>query len=154
MAPSLTMKLLLLIFVSLIFINKAVSQKQSKGYGNTEIKFEIGSKRKITKVDVEGNFSDADTAFIERLKRRLSASTFKRAKKGTYTVKISFIVDRDGNVSDVECIKDPGYGMCAESVRAVKASSKWVVPEGGIPVRPAKSPSNKPRLRDTISTLD
>lgn len=148
------MKLLLLIFVHFIFINKAFSQKQSKGYANTEIKFEIGSKRRVTKVDIEGNFSDADTALIERIKKSLSASTFKRAKRGTYTVKISFIVDRDGNVCDVECLKDPGYGMGAESVRAVKKSSSFVVPKGGSPVRAPKSPSNKPPLRDTTSPLN
>ena len=129
------MKLLLLIFVGLIFINKAFNQNQHRAYGVIEVKFEIGSKRRITKVDVEGNFG-ADTVLRETIKKRLNTSTSvdRGAKRGTYTVRVSYIVDKEGNISDVECIKDPGYGMCTISVRAIKGASKW----GPGPVRPMK----------------
>jgi len=114
------MKLFLLILVSFIFINKAYSQSDIK------IKFEIGRKRKITKVDVEGGPA-GDTASRERIAKRLNSSKVvaKGAKRGTYTVRVRYIVDKEGSISDVECIEDPGYGLGAESVRAVKASSLW-----------------------------
>jgi hypothetical protein len=127
------MKLYLFILINLIFINKAFNQV-------IEIKIEIGAKRRVTKVDVDGNFAGADTVLRESVKRRLGTSKFKGAKKGTYTVRVAYIVTKDGSMADVECIKDPGYGMGAESVRAVKASGKW----GTGPVRAAKSPSNAP----------
>jgi hypothetical protein len=133
------MKLLLLIFVNVIFLNKAFSQNdpinQRKSYGVIDIKFEIGSRRKITKVDVEGNFG-ADTAVRESIKKSLNTSTSvdRGAKRGTYTARVSFIIDKEGHISDVECIKDPGYGMGAISVRAVKKSTRW----GSGPVRPMK----------------
>jgi hypothetical protein len=120
------MKLLLLILVNFIFINNAISQNQRKAYGVIEIKFEIGVKRIITKVDVGDNYNP-DTALIESIKRRLTTSTFveRGAKTGTYTAKVAYIVDKEGNISDVECINNPGYGMGTISVRAVKASTKW-----------------------------
>lgn len=129
------MKLLLLILVNFIFINNAVSQTKSKAYGVIEIKFEIGAKRKITKVDVADN-NNPDTALIETIKKRINTSTpvDRGAKRGTYTAKVSYIVDKEGNISDVECINNPGYGMGAISVRAVKASTKWAPG----PVRAAK----------------
>ena len=125
------MKLFLLTLVNLISINKAISQYV------IEIKIDIGAKKRITKVDVEGNFSGADTAWRESIKKRLSTSTFKAkgAKRGQYTAKVRFIADKDGNISDVECVQDPGYGMCGESVRAVKGASKW----GPGPVKRMKS---------------
>jgi hypothetical protein len=140
------MKLFPLILLNLIFINCAFSQNDQtnkrKSYGGvTEITFEIGSRRRIIKVDVEGDFH-GDTAWRESIKRRLNTLKFveKGAKRGMYVVRVRYIVDKEGNVSDVERINDPGYGMGAESVRAVKASTKW----GPGPVRPMK-PTYVPR---------
>ena len=140
-----TMKLLLLIFVNLIFINEAFSQKQRKAYGVIEIKFEIGSKRRITKVDVEETISDADTVVRESVKKSLNTSTKvdRGAKRGMYIVRVRYIIDKEGHVSDVECIKDPGYGMGAISVRAVKKSTNW----GPGPVRAARPTYSPPSGR-------
>ena len=128
------MKLLLLILVNFIFTNNAISQNKRKAYV-IEIKFEIGAKRRITKVDV-GDNCNPDTALIESIKKRLATSTSvdRGAKKGTYTARVAYIVDKEGSISGVECISNPGYGMDAISVRAVKASSKWA----SGPVRAAK----------------
>ncbi len=127
------MKLFLLIVASLIFFNKTYSQN------SIEIKIEIGRKRKIAKVDVEGSFSGGDTTLRERITKRLSASKFvaKGAKRGTYTVIVRYIVAKDGNIADVECINDPGYGLCQESIRAVKVAKAWN-PAGPVKVRPYK----------------
>ncbi len=38
---------------------------------------------------------------------------------------VTFIVEKDGSLSDVEAIRGPGYGMNAEAVRAVSLSPKW-----------------------------
>ncbi len=42
------------------------------------------------------------------------------APAGTYKVIVSFIVDGNGNVSNVKAMKDPGYGTEAEAVRIIK----------------------------------
>jgi hypothetical protein len=127
------MKLFLLILVSIIFINKAYNQNAL----DIKINIEIGSKRTISKVDVEGNFPDGDTSLRDKITKKLNTSKFRKngAKRGKYTVRARFIVTKDGSISDVECLNDPGYGMGAESVRAIKGSSKW--PPG--PVRPMRS---------------
>lgn len=47
------------------------------------------------------------------------------ASPGNYQVIVQFVVDVQGNVSDVKVIKDPGFGMGAEAVRVIKKSGKW-----------------------------
>ncbi|RYY39567.1 MAG: energy transducer TonB [Chitinophagaceae bacterium] len=47
------------------------------------------------------------------------------APPGSYTVRVRFVVDKEGNVSDVDALNDPGYGMAEEAVRAVKKGPKW-----------------------------
>ena len=137
---TLAMKLFLLILVSFIFINDAYSQK-----GNAiEIKIEIGRKRKITKVDVEG----ADTTMEESIKKRLSSLVFvkKRPKKGKYIVRVAYIIDKDGSITDVKCLDDPGYGMGQEVVRTIRKGPAWTPAlQGGRQVRPYRTSSNAPR---------
>jgi periplasmic protein TonB len=52
-------------------------------------------------------------------------------------VTVSFVVERDGSLSGVRCLKDPGYGMGDEAVRVVKACpEKWSPGiQNGKPVR-------------------
>jgi hypothetical protein len=123
------MKLFLLILVNFIFINKTYSQNI------IEIKIEIGAKRKITKVDVEG----ADTALVKSIKKSLSSFVFvkKRPKKGNYIVRVAYIIAKDGSITDVRCLNDPGYGMGQESVRTIRKGSVWKPAlQGGRAVRP------------------
>lgn len=99
----------------------------------------MAEKRKITKVDVAGDFPDDDTAWRKRITKSLSTSNFvaKRAKRGEYTVRVAYIVTKDGSISDVKCITDPGYGMCGEALRVVRKSPGWKpAPQGGQEVRP------------------
>lgn len=48
------------------------------------------------------------------------------APAGKYTVVLKFIVNADGTLSDISCDNDPGYGTCAEAIRLMKTSPKWV----------------------------
>ncbi len=41
------------------------------------------------------------------------------------TVKVQFIVDTEGNISDVHAINDPGYGLAQEAVRIIRNGPKW-----------------------------
>lgn len=39
---------------------------------------------------------------------------------------VSFVVDKDGSITDVELVKDPGFGMGEEAVRVIKTFPKWI----------------------------
>lgn len=48
-----------------------------------------------------------------------------RAKKGTYTVVVRFIVTKDGSISDIQATTNHGYGMEQEVLRILKKSKSW-----------------------------
>jgi protein TonB len=42
------------------------------------------------------------------------------------TVVVSFVVDKEGNVSEVKAENNPGYGTAEEAVRVIKKGPKWI----------------------------
>lgn len=61
------------------------------------------------------------------LRRNLNADlpVENGAPPGTYRVIVGFTVAKNGKVSDVKALNDPGYGTAAEAVRVIKASGDW-----------------------------
>ncbi len=49
----------------------------------------------------------------------------RKAPPGKYTVYVTFIVDKDGNISDVNAENDPGYGTKEEAIRVIANGPKW-----------------------------
>jgi protein TonB len=48
------------------------------------------------------------------------------APAGKYTVVLSFIVDKNGGVSDVKAETDPGYGTAEEAKRVILKGPNWI----------------------------
>jgi periplasmic protein TonB len=76
------------------------------------------------KVEIEAAYEGDWRKFLER---NLNASTpvDNGAPEGTYTVIVQFIVDKQGNVSDVKSLTSHGYGMEQEALRVIKKAPKW-----------------------------
>jgi len=47
------------------------------------------------------------------------------APAGKYPVTVSFVVARDGSISDVKAENNPGYGTADEAVRVITRGPKW-----------------------------
>lgn len=47
------------------------------------------------------------------------------APAGNHTVEIQFVVDIEGNVSDIKAVTNVGYGMEQEAIRVLKKATKW-----------------------------
>lgn len=80
--------------------------------------------KEFTTVQVEAKYPGDWENF---LRRNLNNDTpvDNGAPPGQYRVTVSFRVDKQGNVTEVKALNDPGYGTAAEAVRAIKASGKW-----------------------------
>ncbi|WP_230470617.1 M56 family metallopeptidase [Flavobacterium cheongpyeongense] len=51
-------------------------------------------------------------------------------------MKITFMVEKDGSLTDFKVVKDLGYGLADEAIRVIKLSPKWIPgSENGKPVR-------------------
>ncbi len=79
-------------------------------------------------VQIEAKFPGGPSAWNKFLERNLNSNTpvDNGAPPGNYTVTVSFLVDKDGNISEVNAMNNPGYGTAAEAVRAIKKGPKWI----------------------------
>ena len=81
------------------------------------------------KVEVEPKFSEGDAGWKEYLQNNLRGDVAARngAPVGSYTILVTFTVDREGNIKDVFSDSgNPGYGMLLEAIRVIKNSPKWI----------------------------
>lgn len=79
-------------------------------------------------VQIEAKFpggSDAWRMFLERNLNNAVAAQH-HAPNGNYTVTVSFMVDENGNISDIQALNDPGYGTVQEVIRVIKKGPKWI----------------------------
>ena len=79
------------------------------------------------KVEIEASYPGGDAAWKKYLERNLRGDVASEngAPAGSYTVWVQFVVDKEGNVSDVKALTNHGYGMEDEAVRVIKKGPKW-----------------------------
>ena len=63
---------------------------------------------------------------LERnLQRYIEDAAAKGMAPGTYTVQVKFLVERDGSITDVRALNDPGYGLGKGAEEVVRKGPKW-----------------------------
>ncbi|HEV7782580.1 MAG TPA: energy transducer TonB [Chitinophagaceae bacterium] len=84
----------------------------------------IESDEPMTTVEVPARFKENWPKF---LLRNLNPETpvEHNAGPGRYSVVMQFVVDKEGNVSDIKQLTNHGYGMEEEAVRVLKKSPQW-----------------------------
>ncbi len=78
-------------------------------------------------VQIEAKFPGGAGAWQKYLERNLNSNVpvDNGAPPGNYTVIVSFLVDKSGNISEVQALNDPGYGTAGEAVRVIKKGPAW-----------------------------
>jgi protein TonB len=79
------------------------------------------------KVEIEAAFPGGDGKWRRYLETNCNGqvATDNGAPEGTYTTVIQFVVDKEGNISDVRALTNHGYGMEDEAMRVIKKGPKW-----------------------------
>ncbi len=73
-------------------------------------------------IEVKPEFPGGQEALEHFLK-----DNFKNAEKDLKgKVYATFIVERNGSLSDIKILRDLGYGTGAEAIRVLKKSPKWI----------------------------
>jgi periplasmic protein TonB len=81
----------------------------------------------FTSVQVEAAFPGDWAKYLSR-NLNPDVATENGAPPGNYTAYVQFVVDKQGNISEVQLDPskpDPGYGMGQEAVRAIQRGPKW-----------------------------
>jgi periplasmic protein TonB len=80
----------------------------------------------FTKVEIESDFPGGTAAWLRYLNKNLRYPDDAVNNEIQGTVVVQFIVDKEGNVSDVNAISGPDNGgLREEAVRVIKKSGKW-----------------------------
>lgn len=81
----------------------------------------------FTVVQIAAEFPGGLPAWQKYLERNLNRDlpVDNGAPPGKYTVTVSFIVSKTGDISEVQALNDPGYGTKAEAVRVIQKGPKW-----------------------------
>ena len=75
------------------------------------------------RVEIEAEFPGGVNKWRQYLERNLRVDN--DIPEGTYAVLIQFVVDKEGNISDVIALTNHGYGMEDEAMRVIKRGPKW-----------------------------
>jgi len=81
----------------------------------------------FTVVQIPAEFPGGQQGWIRYLERTLNRDlpVENGAPTGKYSVVVSFIVSKDGTISEVKAENDPGYGTKDEAVRVIQKGPKW-----------------------------
>lgn len=74
-------------------------------------------------VDVKPEFPGGIQEFYQYISRNFYAPSDKNFKGGK--IFVSFVVERDGSITDIVVKKDVGFGTKEETIRVLKECIKW-----------------------------
>lgn len=81
----------------------------------------------FTSVEIEANVNQATWRrhLESQLQRYIEDAVAAGMIPGTYTVNVRFLVEKDGSITSVQSLNDPGYGLAAGAVDVVKRGPRW-----------------------------
>lgn len=99
-------------------------ENPGQGTGIIEDKPKPESDEIVTFVEIDAKYNGNWKVFLER---NLNANVplDNGAPPGRYSVVFKFVVDKQGNVSDIQALTEHGYGMEAEALRVLRKAAKW-----------------------------
>jgi len=101
---------------------------EATGTGKVEApKQEEDYNKVFTVVQIPAEYPGGFAAWSRYLERNLNSNVpvDNGAPAGRYTVVLSFIVDKSGNISEINAENDPGYGTKEEAMRVLKKGGGW-----------------------------
>lgn len=83
--------------------------------------------REFKTVQIQAKFPGGISAWTKFLERNLNSNVpvDNGAPPNKYTVVVSFLVDKNGNISEIQALNDPGFGTADEAIRVLKKSPQW-----------------------------
>ncbi|HEV7332009.1 MAG TPA: energy transducer TonB [Flavisolibacter sp.] len=97
------------------------------GKGIIEVKKEEDENKIFEKVEIAAsvNISQWRRHLERNLMRYIEEAAYDGMEPGQYTVNVRFLVEKDGSISKVQALNDPGYGLGKGAVQVVKSGPKW-----------------------------
>ncbi len=104
------------------------------GYGSSassqkpDVRWQDSTKQKATdfnELDVQPSFPGGMRAFYKWIGENFRYSTEAKEKGVNGSLLLSFVIEKDGTLNDIEVLKDLGYGTGQAAIDLLKGSPKW-----------------------------
>lgn len=111
--------------------------KVDQGTGVIEAPKQGNDDAPFTKVEIEAKFPGGDEKWSQYVQREVERHMDDLQEDGqSGTCEVQFIVDREGNVSNVEALSMKGSKLAEVAVNAIKKGPKWIpAVQNGQPVK-------------------
>jgi hypothetical protein len=109
------------------FIEPLIGFARSNNLSFEKIHEEDNENKIWKEVEIPAEFPGGQQGWIRYLERTLNRDLPNKngAPNGNYSVNVSFIVSKDGTLSEVKAENDPGFGTKDEAIRIIKNGPKW-----------------------------
>ena len=111
-------------------VNDTVSQKEFSS---------IDDVRSLAFVESKPEYPGGMEAFYKHLSKNYRTPNNKNFKGGKFF--ITFVIEKDGSITDMKVIRDIGFGTGEEAIRVLKMSEKW---------KPAEQNGQKVRVQFSL----
>jgi len=91
-------------------------------YNDLKVSFDEDSDKIYAATEVKAEYPGGLEAFTKYIFTHYKSPTDKEINSKVY---FSFVVEKDGTLSDIKVIRDAGYGIGQEILKIIKASPKW-----------------------------
>lgn len=95
-------------------------------FSNTKIIAQENATEQETIYSNPGTYPSFEGGMVKF--HKFFAKNFKAPNryKGVGNLGLSFVIEKDGSLTDIKVVKDPGNGTGAEALRVMKLSPKWI----------------------------
>ena len=114
----------LMLILSSATVNNTTSNK-TNNLSETVIPPQQKDTRIFTEVEQAPEFQGGIDKFYKFLGQNIKYPAVAKEKKVEGKVLVSFIVEKDGSLSNIKVLKEPGSGCGNEALRVMKLSPKW-----------------------------
>ncbi|RKR81086.1 TonB family protein [Mucilaginibacter gracilis] len=98
----------------------------NKGSAATTVQKDSVSLQVFNAVEIQPTFPGGERGFGKFLVQNIHYPDKAKANNTKGRVFIQFVVEADGDLSDIKCLRDPGDGLGQEAMRVLSISPKWM----------------------------
>lgn len=106
----------------------AVGVKDGKGVLDIPEKKVYDENKIFEKVEIQARVDQNKWRqhLMRKLVRYIEEAAYAGMPAGQYTVKVRFLVEKDGSIARVKALNNPGYGLARGAEQVVKTGPKWM----------------------------
>lgn len=115
-----------LLFLLLVFFTIQITSAQEKVLAQ-EKSLDDNSIYNTSGIEVKPEYPGGMEAFYKHISKNYNPPSDKAFKGGK--VFITFVIEKDGSMTEMKVIRDPGFGTREEAIRVLKMCEKWTPAE-------------------------